>query len=317
MQMSVVHDALLRLDENENAASFPWQQQNRHRQAGIFVFDLPNEIINDFYDLREYIRIANLRNEMRVLSIASSVYGEGSSTIAMYLASLMSGGMNGRHEKQTPAPKVTNILESDAESDTVFKADFRSLVTSDSHPATKKAATEIRPDTAGEAKPGNGHGGCRHNILLVDANLHQPSLHKLFGLDVEDGLAEVIEYQSEWPKSVKSVSSAALQVLTAGKTRLNPADLLGSETFRSLVKEWRSQFDYVIFDSPPVLPFVEALSLAAVSDGVVLVVRAGQTRWEVAQNAKRRLISAHANILGVALNRRKGNIAEGLYKPLA
>jgi len=313
--MSVVHDALLRLDETKESFSQPWSGNGRNGQGGIFVFDLPNEIVNDFYDLKEYIRIANIKNQMRVLSIASSVNGEGSSTIAAYLAALMSGSLYDNHQVQASMPSAEAALEAESVSDTVFNADFRSLVAADKIFEPGAAPAKKRKDNGANSK--NGNGAHHHNILLIDANLHQPSLHSFFGLDVDDGLAEVIEHQLDWRQYVRFVHGAGLQVLTAGKSKLNPADLLGSEAFRQLVQEWRGKFDYVIFDSPPVLPFVDSLSLAAVTDGVVLVVRAGQTRWEVAQNAKRRLVSAHANLLGVALNRRKMGMNEGMYKRLA
>ncbi len=313
--MSVVHDALLRLDETKESFSRPLSGSGRNGPGGIFVFDLPNEIVNDFYDLREYIRIANIRNQMRVLSIASSVQGEGSSTIAAYLAALMSGSLNGSQEPHDSTPSAEAALETEGVSDTVFKADFRSLVAADKLLDAISAPSKKKNAEAAKSKIGKSS---RHpTILLVDANLHQPGLHSFFDLDPEDGLAEVIEHQLDWRQYVRFVHGAALQVLTAGKSALNPADLLGSAVFRQLVQEWRDKFDYVIFDSPPVLPFVDSLSLAAIVDGVVLVVRAGQTRWEVAQNAKRRLVSARANLLGVALNRRKMGMNDRMYKRLA
>ena len=105
-----------------------------------------------------------------------------------------------------------------------------------------------------------------------------------------------------------------LQILKAGQTKTNPVDLLGSDGFRELVQEWKNEYRYVIFDSPAVLNYVDALSLAATVDGVVLVVKAGQTRWDSAQKAKQKLTSVQANLLGVTLNRRKMDIPDGLYK---
>ncbi|OPZ68421.1 MAG: Tyrosine-protein kinase YwqD [bacterium ADurb.Bin478] len=64
----------------------------------------------------------------------------------------------------------------------------------------------------------------------------------------------------------------------------------------------------MLIDTPAVLNYVDSLSVTAVVDGVILVVRAGQTRWEMAQNAKRKLLTAHATLLGVALNRRKPQV---------
>ena len=143
------------------------------------------------------------------------------------------------------------------------------------------------------------------DVLLVDANLHQPSIHRFFRLGVEDGLGEIIEHRLDWRKFVKPIYGSDLKVITAGKTDLMPAELLGSLEFGNVVEKWREQFRYVLFDSPPILPYVESLCLSAVSDGIVLIVRAGQTRWEVAQNAKRKLVAANANLIGVTLNQRK------------
>jgi capsular exopolysaccharide synthesis family protein len=149
-----------------------------------------------------------------------------------------------------------------------------------------------------------------HNILLVDANLHQPSLHQFFGLSNEKGLGEIVEHKLDWRQYVIPIKDSHLKVITAGKADVISAELFGSDEFKTLVDEWRKEYRYVIFDSPPVLTSVEALSLSSLADGVILVVRAGKTRWEIAQNAKRKLATVGSNLLGVALNRQKMNTNE-------
>lgn len=292
-----MHDMLTQVESKEKDQAGLWSV-NPNQGRGILVFDLPSEIINDFYDLKEYVRIANMRNQMTVLSVASSLPGEGSSTISTYLAYLLSGGVLRKASALHHEPVAAAVKDSSQNSG-LFTADFEAIKSSAD--STKQALenTLATPD-----------------VLLVDANFAQPSLHRLFQVEEEDGLAEVLERRLDWRTQLKPIAETSLSLLTAGKTTLNPAELLGSELFRALIQEWRKLFGFVVIDSPPVLTQVAALSLAAVVDGVVLVVRAGQTRWEVAQNAKRKLTAAHANVLGVALNRKKSELTENLLRRL-
>jgi capsular exopolysaccharide synthesis family protein len=264
---------------------------------------LPNEILHDFYDLREYIRIASVRNQMRVLSITSSTSGEGSSTISTFLAFLMANGL----EKKVEAGVKQAHQEADVRPQSVSR---------DRQQAEKIFQTEFSEFMQKDQARALIHGKKEEGILLVDANLNNPGLHRYFGLQVEGGLAEIVENKADWRYMAKSLRQGGLKVITAGKAKDKPGEIIGSEYFRELVKEWRKEFRYVVFDSPAVLQYVDALTLAAMSDAVILVVRAGQTRWEVAQNAKRKLTMAHANLLGVALNRHKLTIPDGYYKQL-
>ncbi len=301
--MSAIFDALEKIDAKEGHATPPWSPDQKAGNGRVFSFDLPNEILSDFYDLREYIRIAGLRGQMRVLSIMSSTPGEGSSTIATFLAFLMANGLEKNVEagvKQANRaaerrPQTANRDRLQAEhifqtefSDYMQKEDARALI----------------------------HGKKEGGILLVDANLNNPGLHRYFGIEVEDGLAEIIEKNMDWRYVAKSLRQGDLKVITAGKAQGKPANLIASDKFRDMVKEWREEFRYVVIDSPAVLNYVDALTISSLTDGVILVVRAGQTRWEMAQNAKRKLSVAQANLLGVALNRHKLSIPDGYYKPL-
>jgi capsular exopolysaccharide synthesis family protein len=279
--MSVVHELLSQLEETEVRNSSPWLAEENQR-AGRFTFDLPDEILNDFYDLKEHVRIANMRGQMRVLSVASSLPGEGSSTIATYLAYLLTG----QAAKKAPTTEAAELLENSVNKQTPTDNIF-SLPLKDDHGSDDSSS----PSTF------------LNDTLLVDANFHQPGLHNFFGLRVEGGLADILEHQVDWKKCVKPIQQLNLKVITAGVSDILPAELLGTESFRNLIKEWRATFNYVIFDSAPVLKYVDALTLATSVDGTILVVCAGKTRWEIAQDAKRKLAGAQANLLGVALNR--------------
>ena len=174
--------------------------------------------------------------------------------------------------KKTPAGSVdedAKNLHAIPESDKMFTSSFKALNTG---MATSKDVFRNWQNDVDSRYMKMDNSDC---ILLVDANMHRPSIHRFFGIDVENGLAEIIERNADWNEMTKPVRDSNLKLITAGVSDRNPVDLLGSDRFKELVDEWKSQFRYVIFDSPAVLNYVEALSLAAVVDGVVLVVTLG------------------------------------------
>jgi len=295
--MSVVHDLLVRLEEKENLNFAPFNKQEGHsNNRGIFVFDLPQEIINDFYGLREYIRIANKGGNIRVLSITSSLNGEGSSTIATYLSFLMAGGLI-KKDDNTRFPN---------DSEPLFSNDLRAIV-------NNRKKSNVVPLGSDQNSSGRAKISGRNDILLVDANLNLPSVHRYFDIDVENGLGEILEQNRDWRENLVPIQGSNLKIITAGKADTKSVELFSSDRFRTMVRQWRNHFRHVIIDSPPVLTSVESMSVASVSDGVILIVCAGFTRWDSAQNAKRKLVATKANLLGVALNRQKMDIPDGLY----
>ena len=98
--MSFVHDMLADIEKKENVTLRP-QAVN----PGLFVLDMPNEIVSDFYDLKEHVRIANFHGRVNTLAIADSSQGEGSATIATFLAFLMGDGLVSKKPGESPAHK--------------------------------------------------------------------------------------------------------------------------------------------------------------------------------------------------------------------
>jgi len=97
---------------------------------------------------------------------------------------------------------------------------------------------------------------------------------------------------------------ANLYVLTAGTPSLSSVDLLGSANMRSILDQLRERYDIMIIDTPPILEVTDAETLASMCDGVVFVVRKGRSKRGHAQTAMRKLEMAHADVIGVVLNRR-------------
>ncbi len=159
-----------------------------------------------------------------------------------------------------------------------------------------------------------------HQVLLVDANVTCPSLHKTFGLTLNSGQSD----ESRPQASVQSTRYKNLGLLTAGS--LGGNELAGSygskgicgsvDRFSQLVATAKRSFDLVVFDMPAANPANLSLQLFATFDGVVLVVEADRVRREVAEHTKQKLAEVGANLLGVVLNKRTYHIPNWLYRTL-
>ncbi len=144
--------------------------------------------------------------------------------------------------------------------------------------------------------------------LVVDTDLRRPRLHRAFHNEKEPGLSEFLVGDGDRPSAsfsdfVRETEVENLYLFPSGKRPPNPAELLSSHRMRQLVDELRPEFDMILFDSPPIVPVTDATLLASeIADIVLLVVRSGETRREIAQKAQELLEKVNANIFGVVLN---------------
>lgn len=139
-------------------------------------------------------------------------------------------------------------------------------------------------------------------VLLVDADLRRPRIHKLFDIHTEAGFPQALMDSALDGRLVNVERVDGLKLLPAGPLPPNPAEMLASRRMGDLLSELTRQWDVVLFDSSPVLPVADASVLASRVDGVVLVVDAGRTRRALAQRAVENLLQVDAAILGVVLN---------------
>ena len=140
------------------------------------------------------------------------------------------------------------------------------------------------------------------SVVLVDCDLRRPTIHRIFGLRNTDGLTNVAlgEYRDALPFQDTAVPN--LRILAAGPTPPNPSELLGSRRMSEVISVLKGQADFVLFDTPPIIAVTDAAVLASKVDGVLLVIRAGKTKRDLAKRAKELLDKVNANILGVVLN---------------
>jgi capsular exopolysaccharide synthesis family protein len=138
--------------------------------------------------------------------------------------------------------------------------------------------------------------------LIIDADLRNPAQHKIFGIDNDLGLVNLLSGSASLKEAVVSTEVANLHVLPSGPVPLNPSELLSSQSFLALLEELATRYDYVIIDSPPVLSVTDAGILGAVGDMTVLVLRWNRSTAKAGQDARDVLLSVGARIFGGIVN---------------
>ena len=139
-------------------------------------------------------------------------------------------------------------------------------------------------------------------VVLVDADMRKSSVPTWLGLrDHQSGLSTVLSNGGELNGALVSLESPRLAVLPAGPIPHHPAELLESIAMKRLIAALRMQFDLIIVDAPPMLPVADPGIIAAQTDGVLLVVRAGRTQRKTVQQAQELLKRVKANLLGCVL----------------
>jgi succinoglycan biosynthesis transport protein ExoP len=155
-------------------------------------------------------------------------------------------------------------------------------------------------------------------VLLVDCDIRRPRVHGMFRVPRAPGLMEMLTTTatagSPPPQAIRQTGIAGLFVLTCGALPSNAANLLSGTRMRVLLQELREQFDMIVLDTPPVLATADAGIVASLTDGVLLVVRAGATDRNAAQRACQHLGNVGARVIGTVLNDPGGQVAkEGDY----
>jgi len=141
------------------------------------------------------------------------------------------------------------------------------------------------------------------SVLVLDADLRNPTQHTLFGVENGQGLANALIQDQDVQQYIQTTAIPGVSVLTAGPSPTNPAELVGTKRMKQLIQEFSGQFDRVIIDTPPIGDVTDAAILAQDVDGVLLVLGAGEVNKEVAQRALELLDNVEAKMLGAVLNK--------------
>lgn len=152
-------------------------------------------------------------------------------------------------------------------------------------------------------------------VLLVDADLRKPMIHKIFNYKNNHGLSTLIKKKDlELQDFIYHSEYEEISILTSGVIPPNPAELLSSGRMLQLIEEMKQTFDIIIFDTPPMLTVADAQILSGKVDGLLFVLRKGIDSKEQILKAKKRSESANANVLGAVYNRIEPNNKDYYYE---
>jgi non-specific protein-tyrosine kinase len=175
------------------------------------------------------------------------------------------------------------------------------------HPArsivvTSPLSAEGKSTTASNLANVFADAGCR--VTLVDGDLRRPSLHRIFGIERQDGLTNMLAGGAELNGSgLKETSKPNLALIASGPVPPRPADLLGSARMKTLMTHLGEQADMILIDSPPLLAVTDAAVLSTVTDGVILVVDPARSKRRDLRRAREAIEAVGGRILGVVINR--------------
>ncbi len=140
-------------------------------------------------------------------------------------------------------------------------------------------------------------------VLLIDADLRRPSIHKTLGMGPHSGLSNVLTGSIRLEDAItESPILPNLKVLPAGTPPPNPAELLASSNMRDVLAELSEQYDHIVLDTPPSLSVTDAVVLSPRADAVVLVIRSGHTTKQALRRSRDILMQVNAKVVGVLLN---------------
>ncbi len=153
-------------------------------------------------------------------------------------------------------------------------------------------------------------GGKR--VLIIDCDLRRPRVHSVLEMQNEKGLSNYLTGNLH-ENIIHKVAGEEIFAITAGAIPPNPSDLVGSKKLKLLIKKMAENFDFVLVDSPPVQSVTDSLALTQLVDGTVVVVRAGETTYDMVYSGLKKLKDVQCHFLGFVLNAQTKSHSAGAY----
>jgi len=150
--------------------------------------------------------------------------------------------------------------------------------------------------------------------ILVDADLRKPMIHKLFNVKMEPGITDwIINPKLKMEDVIRKTSIENLYVITSGNTPPNPTELLESKKMRDILDILKDDFDFILFDSPPIMVVTDAVVVSRMTDAVVLVVETRRTRKDTIKETKEIIENVGGKLLGAVLNKARFSRIDHVY----
>lgn len=135
-------------------------------------------------------------------------------------------------------------------------------------------------------------------VCVIDTDLRASRMHELYGLERDPGFVEVLVDRVNPADALQQTRLPNLQLLSAGREVMNPAEVIGSDYTQNLIAWLKQRYHYILFDTPPCSMFADAAELSRIMDGVVLVVALGETPKRDVDRAVAQLTAVGANVVG-------------------
>ena len=139
-------------------------------------------------------------------------------------------------------------------------------------------------------------------VLVIDADLHKPRMHQVFGVSNRLGLVSVLAQNLDPLTAIQNTSVPNVWIMTTGPSTPNPSGLLSSQAMIDFLNDAKTNFDYVVVDTPPVGPVADAIVVGHATDGVILTTQAGRTPRELVRRVKDKLQLSGVRVLGILIN---------------
>ena len=153
-------------------------------------------------------------------------------------------------------------------------------------------------------------------ILLIDADMRRGRLARYLGVQQDKGLSEVLSAQTQINDVLFHIDIENLTFMAAGAVPANPAELLASNSMKDLLAQLRPQFDYILIDTPPVIPVTDPVIISSLVDGMIVVVQAGRTQRGMVKRTAEQLEQSHAKITGYILTGIEYFVPDYIYRYL-
>ncbi|UCD93953.1 MAG: CpsD/CapB family tyrosine-protein kinase [Candidatus Zixiibacteriota bacterium] len=144
--------------------------------------------------------------------------------------------------------------------------------------------------------------------LLIDFDLRRPMIHKLFSVNLQNGVSDILTEGIASRNVIKQTALENLDLLTAGKVMSNPSELLSSTAIHRIIEEMKFYYELILVDSPPLLPVLDPMILLEEMDGVLIVVKAGETQRDIVVRARDILAAQKDKVVGVVVNNLKQSL---------
>jgi len=138
-------------------------------------------------------------------------------------------------------------------------------------------------------------------VIIIDADMRRPQLHKVFGVDNKEGLSSYLSGESGL-SIFNAEESTYLHILTSGPVPPNPSELLSSKRLEELLRQLQADYDFIVFDSPPMIDVTDSILIGKLVDQTILIARSGVSTYESLKQADKILKSINATLLGMVVN---------------